>query len=150
MSGKGCISVARGNQTDISELPPAALKKASNFLSMSLDWSTLLCLVHNQHTCCATPWCAFVHYVAVHCNLTSYAPRVKHVQRCMLKSGLKWSYIMSVRCVYVPIVEVKFILRLIYFRNSDFKGLSTVATVPDHQRNKTCWCWDSFRHPKLL
>ena len=33
----------------------------------------------------------------------------------------------------------KFILRLIYFRTPDFKGLSMVATVPDHQSNKTCW-----------
>ena len=45
----------------------------------------------------------------------------------------------------------KFIVRLIYFRNSDFKGLSTVATQPDRQSNKTCrGHWDSFQHPKLM
>ena len=43
----------------------------------------------------------------------------------------------------VSMLEAK-ILGLIYFRTSDFKGLSTVATVPDHQSNKTCWGWDSL------
>ena len=45
--------------------------------------------------------------------------------------------------LYRP-VEAKYILGLIYFRISDFKGQSTVATVPDHQSNKTCWRRDSF------
>ena len=57
---------------------------------------------------------------------------------------------MSVECVNLPMLEAKIFVTLIYFRNSDFKGLSTVASVPDHQSNKTCWDWESFRHPKLL
>ena len=47
-------------------------------------------------------------------------------------------------------IEAKFILELIYFRNAVFKGLITVATVPDHHSNKTYWQWDNFRYPKLL
>ena len=47
-------------------------------------------------------------------------------------------------------VRQKFILGLIYFWTTDFKGLSTVATVLDHQNSETCWCWDSFWYPKLL
>ena len=38
-----------------------------------------------------------------------------------------------------PMLGQNLILKLIYFWNSDFKGLSMVATVPDHQSNKTCW-----------
>ena len=40
-------------------------------------------------------------------------------------------------------VEAKIYSRTDIFWTPDFKGLSTVATVPD-QSNKTCWRWDSF------
>ena len=42
---------------------------------------------------------------------------------------------------FIPMlsIEAKFILELIYFRNAVFKGLITVATVPDHHSNKTYW-----------
>ena len=46
--------------------------------------------------------------------------------------------------------KLEFILGLIL---SDFRlqgDLSTIATVPDHHSNKTCWHWDSFRYPKLF
>ena len=46
--------------------------------------------------------------------------------------------------VFVFLHRQKVILGLIYFRTSDFKSLSTVATVPDHQSNKRYWGWDSF------
>ena len=43
----------------------------------------------------------------------------------------------------------KFILG-VYSRTADFKDLSAVATMPDHQSNKTCRRWDSFQCPRLL
>ena len=36
------------------------------------------------------------------------------------------------------------------FGPETLEGLRTVATVPDHQSNKTCWHWDSFWYQKLL
>ena len=54
---------------------------------------------------------------------------------------------MSVQCVHVPILEAKMYSQT---ETSDFKGLSMVATVPDHQSTKTCWGWDNFQYPKLL
>ena len=35
-------------------------------------------------------------------------------------------------------------------RNPDFKDLSTVVTVPEHQSNETIYMmrWDSFQHPR--
>ena len=44
----------------------------------------------------------------------------------------------------------RFILGLIYSRTADFKSLSAVTTMPDHQSSKTCRRWDSFRYPRLL
>ena len=32
----------------------------------------------------------------------------------------------------------------------NFKGLSTVATVPDHQSNKTCQRWETFQYLIIL
>ena len=36
------------------------------------------------------------------------------------------------------------------FSDPDFKDLSRLTTMPDHQSNKTCGRWDSFQYPRLL
>ena len=49
---------------------------------------------------------------------------------------------MESRNIYI--CKEQIILRLIYSRTTDFKSLSTVATMPDHQSSKTRCCCDSF------
>ena len=39
---------------------------------------------------------------------------------------------------FVVMVNKKIYSQTDYFRTTDFKGLSMVATVPDHQSNKAC------------
>ena len=60
----------------------------------------------------------------------------------------------SLKPLYMPLGPTRgenlFFLGLIHSRISDFKDLSTLTTVTDHQSNKICRCWDSFRYPRLV
>ena len=42
------------------------------------------------------------------------------------------------------------IIIIIIFSDPDFKDLSRVTTMPNHQSNKTCRRWDIFRYLRLL
>ena len=55
---------------------------------------------------------------------------------------------MSVQWVNVSMLVAKIYYQTDIFSELRLQGLSTVATVPDHQSNKTCWGWDSLQHPK--
>ena len=65
------------------------------------------------------------------------------------QSGVYWNNVKA--RTSTSIVPLKVMLEAkIYSRTADFKDLSAVTTVPDHQSNKTCRRWDSFQYSRLL
>ena len=47
-------------------------------------------------------------------------------------------------------IVAKIYSRTDIFSDPDFKDLSEITTMPDHQSNKTCKRWDIFRYSRLL
>ena len=73
------------------------------------------------------------------CGMTLVRYLVKYLT--LIVAGVSWYYT-QVRYTYHFHVEATMYSRTdMYSRTADFKSLSTVTTMPEHQSNKTCRRW---------